>query len=64
MPLNKKQKRILPLTGLFFAICMMAFGSYGSFDPTTSGFYLSLFSGLFWTIMTGYLISKFQDGKD
>ncbi|RCR65901.1 hypothetical protein [Larkinella punicea] len=64
MPLNRKQKKELPFAGLFFAICMMAFSSYGSFDATKAGFYLSLLAGLLWMIMTGYLVSEFQNEKD
>ncbi|MFC5409553.1 hypothetical protein ACFPMF_09560 [Larkinella bovis] len=64
MSLNKRQKKILPLAGLYFAVCMMAFSSYGSFNPTRIGFYLSLFAGLIWAVIVGYLIGKFQTKKD
>ncbi len=39
---------------------MVAFSFYGSFNPTESGFYLSVLGGVIWTLITGYLLGRFQ----
>ena len=47
MNLKNKQNIVLVIGAILATIISMSFTSYGSFDPKTIGFYLSLSTGVF-----------------
>jgi uncharacterized RDD family membrane protein YckC len=55
---NKRKKRLI-LASIGFAIFLMAFTSFGSFNPMSIGFWSSIFGGITWYLIMYYLLRKY-----
>ncbi|WP_114752511.1 hypothetical protein [Pleomorphovibrio marinus] len=49
---KRRTKGRFILGGLCFAVLLMTFGSYGSFNPLEVGFYTSLGAGALWFFLS------------
>lgn len=57
-PKSRKSRLIIGL--ITFTLIMMWLAPFGSFNPMNQGFYLSILSGLVWTLILGVLLNRFQ----
>jgi uncharacterized RDD family membrane protein YckC len=60
---NKRKKRLI-LASIGFAIFLMAFTSFGSFNPISIGFWSSIFGGITWYLIMYYLLRKYSISND
>jgi drug/metabolite transporter superfamily protein YnfA len=52
------------IIGILGAVSFMLFHPFGSFDPTSFGFYWSLFTGLFVSFSIGWLSTNAEEKSE
>lgn len=57
--MDKKRKFRLLVASMGFTIFLMAWTSFGSFNPTSIGFWLCILNGVFWYTLLYFFFKKY-----